>query len=162
MTIRIGKMTTVISLMYLLKMMKETIRSDINSFYCKIFWRRKVETFFWLIFSFIVILKRIFDRHALLHAYVSMKELFFTQKFFHTKNLSLGHPRKYVYAKSKKISLAKICPRENWFPKGSSDRRVSKWEKKCFPRTKNQFPLARIRLFFKNLISRFQLAEKNI
>ena len=47
------------------------------TFYSKIFWRWNLENFFLLIISFVVILIRIFDRHAMFHAYVWMKESFF-------------------------------------------------------------------------------------
>ena len=119
--------------MYLFKMMKETIRPDTHSlflcllwasfFYCRIFWRRKLETIFLLIISFVVISIRIFDRHALIHAYISIKESFYfpeknvyiykhLRKYFHAKNLSLGHPRKNVHAKSQKFSPAKTCQKK--------------------------------------------------
>ena len=86
--IRIRKMTMVISLMYLLQMMKETIRSDTNSlslyllrvrFFLlqNILKTKRRNLAFLLIISFVLILIRIFDRHALFHAYVSMKESFF-------------------------------------------------------------------------------------
>ena len=86
--IRIRKMTMVISLMYLLQMMKETIRSDTNSLSSYLIWLRffslqnilKTKSrnlAFLLIISFVLILIRIFDRHALFHAYVSMKKSFF-------------------------------------------------------------------------------------
>ena len=81
-------MTMVISLMYLLQMMKETIRSDTNSlslyllrvrFFLlqNILKTKRRNLAFLLIISFVLILIRIFDRHALFHAYVSMKESFF-------------------------------------------------------------------------------------
>ena len=86
--IRIRKMTLVISLMYLLQMMKETIRSDTNSLSLYLIWLRffslqnilKTKSrnlAFLLIISFVLILIRMFDRHALFHAYVSMKKSFF-------------------------------------------------------------------------------------
>ena len=86
--IRIRKMTMVISLMYLLQMMKETIRSDTNSLSLYLIWLRffslqnilKTKSrnlAFLLIISFVLILIRIFDCHALFHAYVSMKKSFF-------------------------------------------------------------------------------------
>ena len=86
--IRIRKMTMVISLMYLLQMMKETIRSDTNSLSLYLIWlrffslqnilkTRSRNLAFLLIISFVLILIRIFDRHALFHAYVSMKKSFF-------------------------------------------------------------------------------------
>ena len=92
-------------------------------FYCRIFWRRKLETIFLLIISFVVISIRIFDRHALIHAYISIKESFYfpeknvyiykhLRKYFHAKNLSLGHPRKNVHAKSQKFSPAKTCQKK--------------------------------------------------
>ena len=140
--IRIRKMTMVISLMYLLQMMKETIRSDTNSlslyllrvrFFLlqNILKTKRRNLAFLLIISFVLILIRIFDRHALFHAAVSMKESFFLfpwkkivyvykhpQKFVHAKawvwvirrNMSTQnpkhfHPQKYVHAK---IYLPKV------------------------------------------------------
>ena len=115
----IEKMTT-----YLLKMMKETNRPDTHSlflcllwasfFYCRIFWRRKVETIFLLIISFVISI-RIFDHHALIHVYVLMKKSFYFPE------------KKCLYLQAS----AKICPREK-FEFGSSAKKCPRKITKIF------------------------------